>query len=83
MVLRAMKITGLKLEFNEGEMEQLFSEFKDSDNTAGYAKSGAAACIKAEIILGRNGSQVAPKENITRAEAAVIMQRLLRKSGLI
>jgi hypothetical protein len=44
---------------------------------------GIAACLKAGIVSGRGGRLIAPKDNITRAEVAAIVQRLLRKSGLI
>ncbi|WP_408631056.1 S-layer homology domain-containing protein [Lutispora thermophila] len=35
------------------------------------------------IVFGRSKTTLAPKENITRAEAAVIIRRLLQQSGLI
>jgi hypothetical protein len=39
--------------------------------------------VKAGIVSGRSGKLIAPKDNITRAEVAVIVQRLLRNSKLI
>jgi hypothetical protein len=59
------------------------SGFKDAAASAGYAKSGIASCIKTGVLYGRDGNLILPKDNITRAEVAVIVRRLLQKSGLI
>jgi hypothetical protein len=42
-----------------------------------------AACLKTGIMTGRDNDTAAPKSNITRAEVAVIVKRLLQASGLI
>ncbi|MFZ5600765.1 MAG: leucine-rich repeat protein [Bacillota bacterium] len=83
MAARAMNITGLKVQFADGEMDKLHASFGDAANSADYAKNSIAACVKTGIVSGRNGNMIAPKDNITRAEVAVILQRLLQKSGLI
>lgn len=83
MTARAMKITGLKVELKENEVEKLLSGFEDGEDSADYAKNSIASCIKTGIINGTDGNLVAPKNNITRAEAAVMVRRLLQKSGLI
>lgn len=80
MAARAMNITGLKAEFANREMDKRLAGFGDS---ADYAKNGIVACVKTGVISGRSGNIIAPKDNITRAEVAVIVQRLLQKSGLI
>lgn len=83
MVARVMSITGLKVQFVDGEMDKLLAGFGDAAKSADYAKNSIAACVKTGIVSGRNGNMIAPKDNITRAEVAVILQRLLQKSGLI
>ncbi len=83
MTARAMKYTGLKAELMENEAEKLLSGFEDAVYSADYAKNSIALNIKTGIITGRDGNLVAPKNNITRAEVAVIVRRLLQKSGLI
>lgn len=83
MVAKAINITGLKVEFSSGEVEKLLTGFGDADKSAAYAKDSIASCIKAGIASGRNGKLLAPKDNITRAEVAVIVRSLLQKSGLI
>ena len=83
IIARTMDITGLKIQLEAGEAGKLLESFADSAGAADYAKGGIAACIKAGIVTGRGGDLIVPKDNITRAEAAAMVQRLLKKSGLI
>ena len=83
MIVKAMKITPLKAELDEGEVQKLLVAFKDGGKTASYARESTAACIKTGIVMGKPGSMLAPKENITRAEVAVIVRKLLQKADLI
>ena len=83
MISRAMKITGLKVEINSDETEKLLAGFGDSLQMSAWAKEGMVSCVKTGIVSGKNGNMLAPKDNITRAEVAVIVRRLLQKSKLI
>ncbi len=55
----------------------------DAANVSEYAWESVAACLETGIISGKGNEMLAPKDNMTRAEVAVILQRLLQKSGLI
>ncbi|QUH25478.1 S-layer homology domain-containing protein [Serpentinicella alkaliphila] len=83
MISRAMNITELKAELVNGEIEKLLEGFGDGVQSADYAKRAIAACVKSGIVSGRSDNMIAPKDNITRAKVAAIMQRLLKKSKLI
>lgn len=83
MIARAMNITGLKVEFEAGEVEKLLDSFTDSFNTSDYAKTYIATCIKTGIASGKGDRNIDTNDNITRAEVAVMIQRLLKKSNLI
>jgi hypothetical protein len=83
MISRAMNLTGLKTEFEEGEAEKLIAAFGDGMQTSDWAKRNVAACVKIGIVSGRDNNIIAPQENITRAEVAVTIRRLLQKSNLI
>ncbi|WHH61336.1 S-layer homology domain-containing protein [Petroclostridium sp. X23] len=83
MIARAMKITGLKAEFKESEVEKLLSEFSDSTEGSAWARESMAACVSSGIVSGKGGTLIAPADNITRAEVAAIVRRLLQKSDLI
>jgi len=83
IISKAMDITGLKVQVTSEEQEKLLSAFGDGAQAIGYSKKGIAACIKAGLIAGRGKGLIAPKDNITKAEVAVIVRNLLQKSKLI
>ena len=51
------------------------TEFDDWSSVADYAKAALATLSNMELIKGDNGN-VKPKENMTRAEGAVVMHRI-------
>lgn len=83
MIARAMKITGLRSEIKESETTALIANYSDGTAASDYAKTNIAACLKSGMVTGRTSDTIAPKDCITRAEVAVIVQRLLQKSDLI
>ena len=83
MLARAMKITGLNVSLTGSDVSKLLEVYFDGSSASAYAKDSIAACLKAGIVSGRGNSTIAPKNYITRAEVAVMLQRLLQKSGLI
>jgi hypothetical protein len=83
MIARAMRLTGLKVTLGEDEAEALLASFADHSQSAKWAKSSTAICVKAGVVSGKTGNRLAPTDKITRGEVAVIVQRLLQKSGLI
>jgi hypothetical protein len=83
MIARAMKITGLEISLNDSEISELLEEYSDGTSVSDYATDGVAAGLKTGIVSGTSDSTLAPKDDVTRAEAAVMVQRLLQKSELI
>jgi uncharacterized repeat protein (TIGR02543 family) len=83
MISRAMTITGLKEELTAGETDTIWAVFTDADQSAEYARNSIAVCLKSGIISGRSHNIMAPQDNISRAEVAVMIQRLLTNSDLI
>ncbi|MBQ7037175.1 MAG: S-layer homology domain-containing protein, partial [Clostridia bacterium] len=53
--------------------------FSDSGMIADYASSHVAAMVAEGLIKGNADGTINPLGNTTRAEAAVIMQRILAK----
>lgn len=80
---RAMKLADLQTELTDAEKERLLKPFADAGSIAEYAKSGFAAGISAGLISGRSAKQLAPNDLTTRAEAASIIEKLLKQAGLI
>lgn len=83
MIAKAMKITGIGVNLQAGDANALLSRFTDKASAGGWAVTGIAACLQSGIVSGQSASALAPKANITRAEVAVIIERLLVKSSLI
>ena len=83
MIARAMKITDLEVSLTDSEIRALLETYIDGLSASGYAKDSVAICLKTGIISGTSDSTIDPKDYITRAEVAVIVERLLQKSGLI
>ena len=83
IVVSAMRLTELSSTLSSTEVNATLATYADSARVSGWARNVVAACLKSGIIGGRPGQLIAPQEMITRAEAAAIMQRFLRQSGLI
>jgi len=83
MIARAMKLTKLDAGLAAGEVAKLLAAYKDGTAAAAYAKTSIAECLKTGIVSGNGGGILAPKDYITRAEVAVVAQKLLQKSNLI
>lgn len=82
IMARAMKIAKMNVQISETEIEKLFTEYKDSDQISSWAKKSVAVCIRNGIIQGSNNT-IKAEDNITRAEVAAIVRRLLQKAKLI
>ncbi|MPM09265.1 Endo-1,4-beta-xylanase A [bioreactor metagenome] len=83
ILARAMKLTGLIVNLTDSEASALLANYSDAGLVSDYAKTGAAACIKTGVVSGTTASTLSPKDSVTRAEVATMVQRLLQKSGLI
>jgi hypothetical protein len=83
IISRAMVTTNMRINMNGNEIGTLLGGYDDGLDVSDWAASGTAACVKAGIVGGRTETTLNPKEHITRAEVAVIIQRLLQKSNLI
>ncbi|ACL76655.1 endo-1,4-beta-xylanase [Ruminiclostridium cellulolyticum] len=83
IVAKTMKITGLKVDYTTDEIADSLIGFKDSDKLAVWARNSTAACVKAGIVAGKSLTVIAPEDNITRAETASVINKLLINSNLI
>lgn len=83
MITRAMNVAGSKIDLEPDETEITLSKFNDANDIADYFRESVAACIDAKIVAGRAGAYIAPNDNLTRAEAAIMVSKLLRVAGLM
>ena len=82
ILARAMKLTGRSVDLTDNETIELVSKYLDGAAVSDYAIASVAACLKTGIVNGTTASTISPKDYVTRAEVAVMVQRLLQKSGL-
>ncbi|WP_160397324.1 cadherin-like beta sandwich domain-containing protein [Paenibacillus sp. MMS18-CY102] len=82
MLARAMKLTGLNAGVSEANATDVLASYEDGANIAPWAVQALAETVKTGIVQG-SGRKLLPDRNMTRAETAVIVQRLLDKAGLI
>ncbi|NLG32962.1 MAG: S-layer homology domain-containing protein [Syntrophomonadaceae bacterium] len=83
MIARAIQVTKPEVNLSGDEASTILAGYTDTSIAADYAIPGKAACVKTGLISGRDQNTLAPKDNITRAEVALIVQKLLQKSKLI
>lgn len=83
IVAKAMKLTGLAEKTGSTDPGATLGVFVDGERTSGWAQSSVALAVKAGLISGRSGGRLEAKENVSRAEVAVLVWRLLQKSDLI
>ncbi|WP_127588966.1 S-layer homology domain-containing protein [Paenibacillus koleovorans] len=79
IIARAMGVTRLDIVGADSEL----ARFTDVRELSGWAVKAAATSVKAGLVSGRDADKLAPKAFMTRAEAAAIVQRLLKQSELI
>jgi len=76
MVARALKLAGLETDLPDETAEAALGSFADGETAAQWAKSAVAAAVEHGLIKGYNG-ELRLSAQITRAETAVIVHRLL------
>jgi len=84
ILANAMELTGLndKLSVPTDPMKRLGS-FTDAGQVSEWARKAMAAAVEAGLVNGQKNNLIAAQSQITRAEVALIIQRLLEKSSLI
>ncbi|WP_249866429.1 bacterial Ig-like domain-containing protein [Paenibacillus konkukensis] len=79
MIDRTLKFTGKQGNTNTGKL----AAFKDSSTISSWAQDAAAGAVNAGIINGLTDTEFAPREQASRAEAAVMLKRLLQYAELM
>ncbi len=64
-------------------VEDYISGFSDKDSIAPYAVESVAGLIRAKIIIGDDSGLIRPTDYMTRAEAAVVLNRLAEFNILV
>ncbi|WP_127587068.1 S-layer homology domain-containing protein [Paenibacillus koleovorans] len=82
VLTRAASIAKLKTELPAAEVTRLLSPFTDGSQVAGWAQANVAAAISLNLMNGR-GDTLDVAANLTRAETAALVRRLLQAANLI
>lgn len=85
MLVRAMSLTvpGDVEETDNSRNSQSLAGFTDTDAVSSWALEGIARAVRTGIVQGKDNERLAPQDHVTRAEIAVMVQRLLRMSEFI
>jgi len=83
ILAKAMRVTALSKTASADQMNEFLGSYADASAIAGWAKRAVADTIAAGLVEGRSATQLAPKAEVTRAEAAAMIHRLLQASELI
>lgn len=67
----------------EIDIDEYISKFSDKDSIAAYAAESVAGLIRAKILIGDENNLLRPLDNMTRAEAAVLLNRLAEFNILV
>lgn len=78
IIARAMKLTKL----DASAQPDTLSVFTDQAEISGWAKDAVSAAVRNQLVEGSLGG-LHPKDEVTRAETAALVRRLLQKSDLI
>lgn len=82
VMARVMKLAGLTSTVNEMESADILSSFQDLQELSAWAKPAAAALVQQGIVHGADAG-LKPLQKLSRGEAAVMLQRLLKAAELI
>ena len=83
IIARAMALTDLQGIAGDATEREILLRFTDAAQVSDWARRDVASSVRAGIVTGRDHGTLAPRDALTRAEAAVLIHRLLVQSGLI
>lgn len=81
LLVRAAELAGMN--HIEGNTEEVLRAFKDRSEIAPWSKDAVATVVNNGLMKGRSADHFAPNGTATRAEAVVVLKRLLQQAGYI
>ncbi|MGZ9586280.1 Ig-like domain-containing protein [Paenibacillus marinisediminis] len=82
MMNRAMIAAGKPVTLN-GSVSSYISGFKDYKSINVSSQDAVAKMVQANIIQGMTGNKFGPKENATRAQASIMIRRMMQQLNYI
>ncbi len=82
MISRAMELAGIEAALSEIQQYNILSKFQDHTEISIWAQRATAEVVAANLVVGYNGL-FHPYHDITKAETAIIIEKLLQQAELI
>jgi hypothetical protein len=82
ITVKALNLAGIDASLTESETAQFIAGFKDGDQFNSWSRPAAAFCIKQQLVVGSEG-RAQPNQPVTRAQAAVMIMKMLKQTDLI
>ncbi|MGB9803902.1 S-layer homology domain-containing protein, partial [Desulfofundulus sp.] len=79
MMVRLMARKGLDVTIGGASVSAILAGFKDAASISPWARNSVALVVREGIMKGRAAAGFTPAGNTTRAEAAVVLYRVLQK----
>ncbi|OPX86461.1 MAG: Endo-1,4-beta-xylanase A precursor [Pelotomaculum sp. PtaB.Bin104] len=80
MIVRALAYSGVNTNLAAGEQEQLLAGFSDKDQISAWSAVYLAQAVKAGLINGTTSTTMEPESNASRAQATVMIKRMMVKA---
>jgi len=77
MAVNALKAAGVETVITETEAAGYLDKFSDGTNISSWARTAVAVAARDSIIKGYSTGEYIPANNATRAEAAVMVKKML------
>ncbi|MNG17097.1 Endo-1,4-beta-xylanase A precursor [compost metagenome] len=78
MLAKALAYAGKTEKASSAVLER----FADKTAVSGYAREALALLVEKGMMNGVSGDKLAPQSNVTKAQAVVLVMKLLRYAGL-
>ncbi|WP_162848546.1 InlB B-repeat-containing protein [Paenibacillus nanensis] len=83
ILIRAMRLAGQSTIVDDSETETLLAKYADAGEVHAWSKQDVTEAMKHGLLQGTSGNKLNPAQELTRAETAVLVQRMLQQAGLI
>ena len=71
------------MDYDGNEYNIDLNKYEDYADVSDYAKLAVTWNVNCSIVVGKSETILDPKANITKAEVAIVIEKILKKSGLI
>jgi hypothetical protein len=81
MVARALQWKGAGASLTPEQVDQALSSYTDASQVDGWAREAVAVCVNRSLISGRSAASLSGQSDTSRAEAVVVLEKLLHSLG--